>query len=148
MNILDHIKAARAPGNGAKGSAGKGVFFCSRCGKRSHKEASIQQHIRDLHGGDGNAMKEPPRRQMMRALIAAQELAAGLEASREVHCLLAEWFLHRDGATAGECKRVFADLRRARLACDKASPHSGRPANDRQAHAFRRADGQGDPARN
>lgn len=120
MSILNQIKASRAPGNGAKGSAGKGRHFCSRCGKRSHKEASVQQHIRDLHGGDGQALKEPTRRQMMRALVAAEELAAGLVASREVHCLLAEWFLHRGGATADECKRVFADLQHARLECDKA----------------------------
>lgn len=79
MTILDQIFASRAPGNGAKGSAGKGRVFCSRCGKRSHKETSIQQHIRDLHGGDGQALTEPTRRQMMRALVAAGELAAAVE---------------------------------------------------------------------
>lgn len=120
MSLIDDIRRSRAHGNGAKGSPNLGLHYCSRCGRRGRTSDAVSHHISVVHNGEGEPIKEPSRTQLVAALLAAEKLAEDHKQSRDEICELAEWFLHRDGASKEDCAKVFADLQRARLRMDKA----------------------------
>ena len=76
MNLLDQIKDPRRP----KGSPNDGLHYCSLCGKRGRTSAAVEQHQKDAHGGTGEALREPARKDMVKALLAAEELAEIVQA--------------------------------------------------------------------
>lgn len=64
---------------------GKGPWMCSRCQKRWHDpNGGLQMHIRDVHGGDGKAVRVPKseRRQREDAEPSMAELAIAAQIDR------------------------------------------------------------------
>ena len=75
-NYVKTLILSRQGGNGVKGNNSKGMFFCSRCGKRSRTEGGVHNHITDLHKNVGEVMALPKRQDLEEIVMAqAQEVA-------------------------------------------------------------------------
>lgn len=75
MSLLQSTIRSRMAGPGPRGKSSRGRFYCSVCGKRSHRVENVEQHITDRHKGSAEVLREPTKLQLVRALIISKELA-------------------------------------------------------------------------